>query len=734
MSGIPEHYKVLQTQLCQIPDFDNKLSEVLDEIGVNDEMVQRRRRNELLSETLGTIVTKLRGYDRPEYHFGSRSEGTTTVGLQSDIDRLYCVKDINVVQNRKELQPEDSSNTMNLLMVQDDSIAPGYCHLEVLNEKLQYSSEDVTLKNDHYIRVRDGRIFYKNTVMQDFIPGHGERHGPSWAGTSQTGFTDQDTVAAFHCKTWPYQARDWLNQSSLGGWPTDEMKRKCMNAGCFVVPTGSSPDIEMEWRISTSIAERQLVFSLNITQLRCYILMKMLIKTFMKETQKNKISSFMCKSVLLYCIESSLPDEWQKSNLSQCLIKCLERLKACIREERCPHFIIPKNNLMAGKFSAEVKKNLLEMMQYITGYTRLVLAKAIKIDDLSQRFSKKLGLPIKGEVDDTPLEICCHIKAQFLIDTAVTIRSHQLTYLKHMCMHHKSYKDKENFLQTSLQNLDHQTSRGDEFQQEVHNIFAPFVSSFYGSILASRFGICSDNTRSNEALALLNEGSDSDVSSGRLKLASTFYCSGDMERTESILQITEAKYDLRTVEPICRCTHIMVRSETINMLKFQEVKNEVVKNNVAFCVVFLPCEMKCVPKELQYEMFRSTGQETAGDGEVSWMDWAVVDSLPYLYFLQYKIYKQLHRGDAQQTALLHLVNTAETTPNLGHRETALNLIGQCMEEENRPIDALQYFAKSLNLRRKNNAAKIHICRCLANIIQNNVTTTTTLYEREPAYN
>jgi hypothetical protein len=74
------------------------------------------------------------------------------------------------------------------------------------------------------------------------------------------------------------------------------------------------------------------------------------------------------------------------------------------------------------------------------------------------------------------------------------------------------------------------------------------------------------------------------------------------------------------------------------------------------------------------------------------MDWAVVDSLPYLYFLQYKTYGCLRRLGEQQRALRNLITVVnKQCENFGHRGTAWNIAGQCMEQEDRPIDAFQFY-------------------------------------------
>jgi hypothetical protein len=69
-------------------------------------------------------------------------------------------------------------------------------------------------------------------------------------------------------------------------------------------------------------------------------------------------------------------------------------------------------------------------------------------------------------------------------------------------------------------------------------------------------------------------------------------------------------------------------------------------------------------------MFRSTKDDKKhrDENEKSSMDWSLVDNLPFLYFLQYKVYKHFHRYKDQQQALNKLANIIETDKVLGHKE------------------------------------------------------------------
>jgi hypothetical protein len=219
-----------------------------------------------------------------------------------------------------------------------------------------------------------------------------------------------------------------------------------------------------------------------------------------------------------------------------------------------------------------------------------------------------------------------------------------------------------------------------------------------------------------QALKWLSLGLSSDVTSGRLKLASVLYCLGDMDRAEFILKQTENRYNCDIVEPLCACWRYPWFDWSAEFKRICREQNEYCINRItSFCVRFMQSEVNCIPRELQYELKKSTQDDMQHRRKFDkiWMDFAVVDSLPFLYFLQYKIYGYLQRQQDQKRALCNLVNTALCGKNLGHRETALNLVGQCIEQGNKLMEALRCYKLSLLLRGRNNAAKFHICNLLS---------------------
>ncbi|XP_053401707.1 uncharacterized protein LOC123549027 [Mercenaria mercenaria] len=693
-----------------------KLSEVLGDIGVSEKIVLKRRRTFLLMEVVDTTARRLMGKDVNSYNFGSQSEGSTTMELDSDIDTLFgyhSYRYLNVIQNQTERRP----GAWNVLMVQDETTSPGYCLLQLLQPDYLLLLHKLSLDAKKFVADDKGRLLMKNTYFDDLVVKYDGKNGPAHVFRGNAHTNDEDNVIAWYCKSWPTEAKPWLLKQGIGGWPDENIKRYCKNTGCFIVPVGSKSgkNEELEWRISTSHAERRLMFSLNITQIRCYVLMKMILKTFINPQCNDVITSFMCKTVLFHCIHNTKSTEWQEDNLLQCLKSCLSLLQNNVENENCPHFIVPQNNLLKGKIPASVKPKLIEILQsLIDRSTDGDLLQSISIDHLGLRYIAKMGvfpgiilhktIQSHESPDKIPVKLLRHIAAQLSI-------SHR-SLLKCILEGGNEIKQNRSAILTLVK----------RYEQSAHILLIPFLHSSFASVIASH-DLDINKTISSEAMALFSAGLNSDISSGKLKLASALYCSGDMGKTVCILLKTECEYDKKYVEPICKCCkHPQPYIRPGFFDKSNTGNEDLIKYITSFCVRFLPCEMKCVPHELHYEMYRSTQVDMSHRHKHNdyWMDWAVVDSLPYLYFLQYKTFGHLQKATAQQRALTELIQTVETEQNLGHRETALNLIGQCMEQENRHTDALNFYVRSLNMCERNNVAKIHICRLLNILINRKV--------------
>ena len=104
--------------------------------------------------------------------------------------------------------------------------------------------------------------------------------------------------------------------------------------------------------------------------------------------------------------------------------------------------------------------------------------------------------------------------------------------------------------------------------------------------------------------------------------------------------------------------------------------------------------------------------------ERDWMNWAVVDSRPFLNYLQYLTFRGLGLRHRQLHALCSLhfsINDGIKQKQVFHPETATNLFAHCLEIEGRIDDALHYYLASQAYMPRNNAANLHIRR-LTNVL------------------
>ncbi|XP_060590788.1 uncharacterized protein LOC132745819 [Ruditapes philippinarum] len=183
------------------------LSEVLNDIGVNDRMVMKARRNFKLMETMFTVSMKPVGSNSINYFLGSHSEGTTTLGLKSDFDMLTIDNSFNVIKDLSEWE----LSKINYLMIQDETTTPGYCFLQLTESDKPFLA--VTIPNYLNITDRKGRILLKNTIYDDSLhKTYTAQHGPSFFSQGINGYRDSDSVVAFPCKSWPKSASCWLER------------------------------------------------------------------------------------------------------------------------------------------------------------------------------------------------------------------------------------------------------------------------------------------------------------------------------------------------------------------------------------------------------------------------------------------------------------------------------------------------------------------------------------------
>ena len=190
---------------------------------------------------------------------------------------------------------------------------------------------------------------------------YGERH--LRRGPSNSDHEDYDFVHAFRCKTLPPEIASWFNKMRPGNWPPTELFEAARQCPCFLVPDGHRDSLtkHLEWRITPNLIERMLMFSLNVVQRQCLVVLKMLKKQeFVKYINHDrcKFTTFNCKTALLFTLERTPPCVWEETRLLECIVRILHVIREFLFQGECPHYLVDNVDLFDGKLCRECQLNL----------------------------------------------------------------------------------------------------------------------------------------------------------------------------------------------------------------------------------------------------------------------------------------------------------------------------------------------------------------------------------------
>ncbi|XP_052226698.1 uncharacterized protein LOC127841681 isoform X4 [Dreissena polymorpha] len=631
------------------------VAKALSDIGVNEETIQWRRTTQLYMEALQTINQQARGEDSDVYHLGSQSEGSTTVGMNSDYDCLECYREVPVIQNTADRQFEKEQ----LLVVTDMSPPPQCCCLQWLKPDYSITLTDRTFPHLHIDA--HGRVFLRNIVMKMYITPFFKRWGRDYIqhGPSLTIDDTVDMVYAFHCAKLPEDCQYIFRRPKPGHWPSPALLNQLKDSGVFLVSTAHVENTahwdprqhigilkvrtfdkshELYWRLSTNSMERLLMFDLSMTQMKVYVLMKIINKEFCKPLVGDRLSTFHLKTTLMYSVEMSPQHIWKDENLIQCLKLCLTTLRRWLNVRYCPHYTTANGNLFEV-FRLQLVEE--DTSQLINDHARYIQ----KLETINKTSTGHIRLAVS----------------------------------------------------TTL----------------------PFHYSIQAAMKAS-LCIVNNLTLPQEIFTLCDKSLMSDVTSSRLKLASIYFSVWRFEEAAAILKQADALISNKIIyfSPFFCYKNPKFGSEIMGGRK---EFIDILQKKVAVCTIFSRHDMNCVPGQLVAEFYRTVTVEDASCRLLSdyWMDLAVVDSLPYLYYLQYLTFGTTGLISDKDSAFKNLhyhVISKESEIRPYHIETSLNLLGHCCELEGNLSEAWRAYKDSVKLRPQNNAAYWHMFRIIGGLI------------------
>ncbi|XP_052093525.1 uncharacterized protein LOC127729708 [Mytilus californianus] len=284
---------------------------------------------------------------------GSKAEGLDLEG--SDYDQMFVDKHVGVYEGIHDIAR--SAHGLTLLMDTNDTKA-GFTKLKIHKASYRTLSFIIScceiFEMEPYVSSKlflESMIIFGNDLM--II------HGPCISSNADV----YDGARCFRFKEWIKPAHQWIYRSKCT-WPDYELTQSVVQYGVLFVTIGCKGSVneDLEWRISFSVAERQLIFSFSHTQLLCYALMKILLKDVIKQELDDLICSYFLKTIMFWLCEESACNKWKAEHFVRCFMSCLRRLIYCVEFETCLHYFIPENNLFEGRFSFEQHKALLDTL------------------------------------------------------------------------------------------------------------------------------------------------------------------------------------------------------------------------------------------------------------------------------------------------------------------------------------------------------------------------------------
>ena len=329
---------------------------------------------------------------------GSSAEGTMTT--VSDRDNMIVNPFIVVVQNRKEMR----ASHCNVLLVNRSYSNPGYTTLQylgkenVLQQYFEETPDGIFVSSEKVVRsLVDNSYLLNKMFMEGF-----RKHGPCISSTMPNYFglitntrqnlkVERDDAFALVCNSWPAETMEWITRNRRHDWPSRNLLSKIRKEDCHVVPVcdPTSKFSSLEWRFSFLLAERQLIWSFNDTQIQCYFILKSLIKKYIHPTFPDEVTSYHLKTIVFWQSENLGITAWSEDQLLHRVHDCLSYLSQCVQHGQLEHYFYRSNNLLRHKLKkSDDRKFVLDTIKAIKKNLTATVLDIIPKDDLLIMHSK----------------------------------------------------------------------------------------------------------------------------------------------------------------------------------------------------------------------------------------------------------------------------------------------------------------------------------------------------------
>nr|XP_022310088.1 uncharacterized protein LOC111115592 [Crassostrea virginica] len=307
---------------------------------------------------------------------GSRGEGFRF--KDSDLDIMLWSSFERVLWDFSQVQFYDT-DLYGIMLSDSSESPPGFTLLWL---PFQHTTTSLQLKSISCVNI-NGVICVSSEKHRDIMCSQKnfKTHGPCKSG--KVGNIDLDHAHCYFSDFWPPIASSWVNRCHT--WPSPNVVDDIIKSGCHLVPIGHKlgKHVDDEWRISFSMAEKKLVYSMNHTQFLTYGLLKLFLKEIINnglDDEERVLCSYHIKTVVFWAIQQNTMFDWCPTNLLEGFWVCLKLLLKWIYEGICPNFFIPENNMFLSNVYGDAQEILYTRMQslYEMGITFLFQSPSIR--------------------------------------------------------------------------------------------------------------------------------------------------------------------------------------------------------------------------------------------------------------------------------------------------------------------------------------------------------------------
>ncbi|KAL3871828.1 hypothetical protein ACJMK2_039800 [Sinanodonta woodiana] len=585
---------------------------------------------------------------------GSKITGLSTY-KEGDMDHMIFGSKSLITEDPTIDFPDD----VNVFLMEYDNCPPGYCKLRLLTSINIFTTIDtifVSPRNWHILP--NGIVYFSSKAFKEFtaylftmMNNDMSRKTISGSGSALTR-TDEpirrnmDYVHAIPSRRLPISMKKRFLRNRH--WPTKSMVTEIVKAGCEVVPVGFPG------------TEKILMQSLNNTQRKTYILLKIYFKECLMRLFQSKVfSTYIVKMLTLWMCETQRQELWKDNLLVERFVDSLKWLKERVEENHFPHYFIKERNMFANPMASEDKSHL---TSFLSNCIESVCPSLLDCPSLANTLGRSLSF-----------------KSSLVQSPSKTVSWNDVEERRHL---YEIILNEVNLAsplgKLSKATLDAHTGSMVERDILQYLLNEQRIREACDKI-ARIFGMSANRLNRSHLLAIIDNIS-------RLKEKSKYKECISKSETYSMATYNLLHNLITSVESQKFLFSFNERAKyTISARVLEETKDTPISqvlNDFCLCeIVFIGDNLQLLPKGLKYNLYRFLKKFVT-------IEWVKIDCMALAYYLQTLVCEQLGKEEEANEAFAKLLlgsmgKRTQYFLNFEDRETTLNVAGHVyMERKN----------------------------------------------------